>query len=195
MCFSPQAILSRLDRRLDLLVDGPQGVPPQHQTLSAAIGCSQYNKPNDDIPDPDFPTRSPKAGRWRVISCTPGSRNSRPAGEHQSKHAIVRSFDSHSYRCVWHSRLDLDNLEVTTGDEIDAHLTRARKERGALDPGPLYAMTSTALPVMVLRDGQRHACTPSEYAWRKDMISGTFSTTSGSKSKSRPRFERSSTNR
>lgn len=41
--------------------------------------------------------------------------------------------------------LDLDNLDVTTDEEIDAHLTRQRKERGALDPGPLYAMTSSAL--------------------------------------------------
>jgi hypothetical protein len=41
--------------------------------------------------------------------------------------------------------LDLDNLEVTTEAEIDATLTRARKERGALDPGPLYAMTSSSV--------------------------------------------------
>jgi hypothetical protein len=41
--------------------------------------------------------------------------------------------------------LDLDNLNVTTDEEIDQQLTRARKERGVLDPGPLYAMTSSSL--------------------------------------------------
>ena len=41
--------------------------------------------------------------------------------------------------------LDLDNLDVTTDEEIDQHLTRARKERGSLDPGPLYAMTSSSV--------------------------------------------------
>jgi hypothetical protein len=41
--------------------------------------------------------------------------------------------------------LDLDNLDVTTDAEIDEQLTRARKERGALDPGPLYAMTSSSV--------------------------------------------------
>jgi hypothetical protein len=41
--------------------------------------------------------------------------------------------------------LDLDNLDVTTEAEIDQQLTRSRKERGPLDPGPLYAMTSSSL--------------------------------------------------
>jgi hypothetical protein len=41
--------------------------------------------------------------------------------------------------------LNLDNLDVTTEAEIDDSLTRARKDRGPLDPGPLYAMTSSAL--------------------------------------------------
>src|SRR6266571_1482305 len=41
--------------------------------------------------------------------------------------------------------LDLDNLDATTDEEIDQHLTRARKERGSLDPGPLYAMTSSSV--------------------------------------------------
>ena len=41
--------------------------------------------------------------------------------------------------------LNLDDLDVTTDDEIDQQLTRARKERGTLDPGPLYAMTSSSL--------------------------------------------------
>jgi hypothetical protein len=41
--------------------------------------------------------------------------------------------------------LNLDDLDVTTEDEIDQHLTRARKERGPLDPGPLYAMTSSSV--------------------------------------------------
>jgi hypothetical protein len=41
--------------------------------------------------------------------------------------------------------LNLDELDVTTEEEIDQHLTRARKERGPLDPGPLYAMTSSSL--------------------------------------------------
>lgn len=40
--------------------------------------------------------------------------------------------------------LNLDELEVTTDDEIDQQLTRARKDRGVLDPGPLYAMTSSS---------------------------------------------------
>ncbi len=41
--------------------------------------------------------------------------------------------------------LNLDELEVTTDVEIDQQLTRARKDRGVLDPGPLYAMTSSSL--------------------------------------------------
>lgn len=41
--------------------------------------------------------------------------------------------------------LNLDELDVTTDEEIDQQLTRARKERGVLDPGPLYAMTSSSL--------------------------------------------------
>jgi hypothetical protein len=41
--------------------------------------------------------------------------------------------------------LDLDNLDVTTDAEINASLTRARIDRGPLDPGPLYAQTSSAL--------------------------------------------------
>jgi len=41
--------------------------------------------------------------------------------------------------------LDLDNLDFTSDEEIDQQLTRARKERGSLDPGPLYAMTSSSV--------------------------------------------------
>jgi len=41
--------------------------------------------------------------------------------------------------------LNLDQLDVTTDEEIDQQLTRARKERGPLDPGPLYAMTSSSV--------------------------------------------------
>ena len=41
--------------------------------------------------------------------------------------------------------LDLDNLDVTTEEEIDQSLTRARKERGSLDPGALHAMTSSSV--------------------------------------------------
>jgi hypothetical protein len=35
--------------------------------------------------------------------------------------------------------LNLDELDVTTDEEIDQQLTRARKDRGTLDPGPLWA--------------------------------------------------------
>ena len=38
--------------------------------------------------------------------------------------------------------LDLDNIDVTTEEEIDTHLTSQRKRRGPLDPGPLYATTA-----------------------------------------------------
>jgi hypothetical protein len=38
--------------------------------------------------------------------------------------------------------LDLDNLDVTTDDEIDAQLAAQRKRRGPLDPGPMYATTA-----------------------------------------------------
>jgi len=48
---------------------------------------------------------------------------------------------------VWGTRngLNLDNLEVTTDDEIDQFLNDARKGRGPLDPGPLYNMTANSL--------------------------------------------------
>jgi hypothetical protein len=48
---------------------------------------------------------------------------------------------------VWGTRngLDLDNLEVTTDEEIDQFLNDARKGRGPLDPGPLYNMTANSL--------------------------------------------------
>ena len=38
--------------------------------------------------------------------------------------------------------LNLDNLDVTTTEEIDTYLTAERKRRGPLDPGPLYGMTA-----------------------------------------------------
>jgi hypothetical protein len=41
--------------------------------------------------------------------------------------------------------LNLDQLDITSDEEIDQQLTRARKDRGTLDPGPLYAMTSSSL--------------------------------------------------
>jgi hypothetical protein len=48
---------------------------------------------------------------------------------------------------VWGTRngLNLDNLEVTTDEEIDQFLNDARKGRGPLDPGPLYNMTANSL--------------------------------------------------
>src|SRR4051812_217845 len=36
--------------------------------------------------------------------------------------------------------LNVDDLDVTTDDEIDAFLNRVRKGRGPLDPGPQYEM-------------------------------------------------------
>jgi len=38
--------------------------------------------------------------------------------------------------------LNLDNIDVTTEQEIDDHLTIERKRRGPLDPGPMYATTA-----------------------------------------------------
>src|SRR5215207_6840240 len=48
---------------------------------------------------------------------------------------------------LWGTRaaLDLDNLDVTTDDEIDAFLTRSRKGRGPLDPGPQYDMRANSV--------------------------------------------------
>jgi len=41
--------------------------------------------------------------------------------------------------------LDVDNLEVTTDEEIDTFLTNSRKGRGPLDPGPQYDMRANSL--------------------------------------------------
>src|SRR5437763_1911746 len=41
--------------------------------------------------------------------------------------------------------LNVDNLEVTTDEEIDAFLNRARKGRGPLDPGPQYEMRANSM--------------------------------------------------
>jgi hypothetical protein len=41
--------------------------------------------------------------------------------------------------------LNVDNLEVTTDEEIDAFLNHARRARGPLDPGPQYEMRSNAM--------------------------------------------------
>jgi hypothetical protein len=48
---------------------------------------------------------------------------------------------------VWgtHNGLNLDELLVTTDEEIDQFLNDARKGRGPLDPGPLYNMTANSL--------------------------------------------------
>ena len=48
---------------------------------------------------------------------------------------------------IWGVRngLNLDNLDITTDEEIDQFLAEARKGRGPLDPGPLYNMTSNSL--------------------------------------------------
>jgi hypothetical protein len=40
---------------------------------------------------------------------------------------------------------NLDNLEVTTDEEIDARLTHSRKGRGPLDPGPQYDMRANSV--------------------------------------------------
>ena len=40
--------------------------------------------------------------------------------------------------------LNVDNLDVTTDEEIDTFLTNARKGRGALDPGPQYDMRANS---------------------------------------------------
>jgi hypothetical protein len=41
--------------------------------------------------------------------------------------------------------LNVDNLEVTTDEEIDAFLNATRKGRGPLDPGPQYEMRANSL--------------------------------------------------
>ena len=41
--------------------------------------------------------------------------------------------------------LNVDNLDVTTDDEIDAFLNHARRARGPLDPGPQYEMRANAM--------------------------------------------------
>jgi hypothetical protein len=41
--------------------------------------------------------------------------------------------------------LDVDNLEATTDEEIDAFLDRVRKGRGPLDPGPQYEMRANSM--------------------------------------------------
>jgi hypothetical protein len=41
--------------------------------------------------------------------------------------------------------INLDNLEVTTDEEIDAVLNHGRKGRGPLDPGPQYDMRANSL--------------------------------------------------
>ncbi|MDE3074476.1 MAG: hypothetical protein KGJ86_03525, partial [Chloroflexota bacterium] len=41
--------------------------------------------------------------------------------------------------------LNLDNLEVTTDEEINEFLTNSRRERGPLDPGPLYDMRANSV--------------------------------------------------
>ena len=41
--------------------------------------------------------------------------------------------------------LNVDELEETTDDEIDAFLNRTRRGRGPLDPGPQYEMRANAM--------------------------------------------------
>src|SRR4051794_17367342 len=41
--------------------------------------------------------------------------------------------------------LNVDNVEVTTDEEIDEFLTRSRKGRGPLDPGPQYDMRANSM--------------------------------------------------
>jgi hypothetical protein len=41
--------------------------------------------------------------------------------------------------------LNVDNLEVTTDEEIDTFLNHARRARGPLDPGPQYEMRANAM--------------------------------------------------
>src|SRR5581483_4316829 len=41
--------------------------------------------------------------------------------------------------------LNVDNLEVTTDEEIDAFLNHVRRARGPLDPGPQYEMRANAM--------------------------------------------------
>ena len=41
--------------------------------------------------------------------------------------------------------LNVDNLDVTTEEEIDAFLNHARRARGPLDPGPQYEMRANAM--------------------------------------------------
>ncbi len=48
---------------------------------------------------------------------------------------------------VWgtHNELDLDNLDHTSDEEVDAFLNRVRKGRGPLDPGPQYEMRANSM--------------------------------------------------
>ena len=48
---------------------------------------------------------------------------------------------------VWGIRngMDLDNLDLTTDQEIDTFLTGSRKGRGPLDPGPQYDLRANSL--------------------------------------------------
>lgn len=43
------------------------------------------------------------------------------------------------------SGLNVDNLDLTTEEEIDTFLTHSRKGRGPLDPGPRYDMTANSV--------------------------------------------------
>src|SRR5579883_3387668 len=73
--------------------------------------------------------------------------------------------------------LNVDNLDVTTEEEIDTFLTNSRKGRGPLDPGPRYDMTANSIWLYTRPDFAKVHMRVLD-GWRQKNIKGIISASS-----------------